>query len=245
MRFVIAGMGWLGLPLAKHLAKAGHACIALSSQNDLPVPAIKWDDAYPHHADVLISLLPPLIKQQRTDMHTRVVSFAQKNGIKRLIYTSSTSIYTQQSLQLTELNADPNSEQASIEAIYKHFGNGAHMIRLGGLMGPGRNPGRFYAGRAVPDPDGPVNFVHLTDVINAIEHLTIRCHQLQGDYNVVSPMHPNRMSFFTAFANHLGETLPFAGENLGRSNKIVSSAKLIQTGFLFRYNNPLDAVNAC
>ena len=45
------------------------------------------------------------------------------------------------------------------------------ILRLAGLVGPGRHPGRFFAGKSAPDGQHGVNLVHLEDVIGAIELL--------------------------------------------------------------------------
>ena len=44
------------------------------------------------------------------------------------------------------------------------------VVRLGGLIGPGRAPGRFLAGRReLPLGDAPVNLLHLTDAVGVLE----------------------------------------------------------------------------
>jgi len=43
------------------------------------------------------------------------------------------------------------------------------VIRLAGLIGPGRNPARFFAGKTnIPNGNAPVNLIHLDDCIGFI-----------------------------------------------------------------------------
>ncbi|MBW6351747.1 hypothetical protein, partial [Pseudomonas aeruginosa] len=44
-------------------------------------------------------------------------------------------------------------------------GTSVDILRLAGLVGPSRHPGRFFAGKSAPDGQHVVNLVHLQDVV--------------------------------------------------------------------------------
>jgi nucleoside-diphosphate-sugar epimerase len=61
-------------------------------------------------------------------------------------------------------------------------------------VGPGRHPGRFFAGKTAPDGQHGVNLVHLEDVIGAIE-LLLQAPKGGHIYNICAPTHPARSTF--------------------------------------------------
>ncbi|MCQ5003221.1 SDR family NAD(P)-dependent oxidoreductase, partial [Escherichia coli] len=52
--------------------------------------------------------------------------------------------------------------------LHNFPGTSVDILRLAGVVGAGRHPGRFFAGKTAPDGDHVVNLVHLDDVIGAI-----------------------------------------------------------------------------
>lgn len=97
--------------------------------------------------------------------------------IPRIIFTSSTSVYGD-----IDGMAKENTERRPVTAsgrVLKELEDWLHnlpgtqvdILRLAGLVGPGRHPGRFFAGKSAPDGQHGVNLVHLEDVIGAIELL--------------------------------------------------------------------------
>ncbi|MEO9373094.1 hypothetical protein ABI428_35485, partial [Pseudomonas aeruginosa] len=70
-------------------------------------------------------------------------------------------------------------------------GTSVDILRLAGLVGPGRHPGRFFAGKTAPDGEHGVNLVHLEDVIGAIT-LLLQAPKGGHIYNICAPAHPAR-----------------------------------------------------
>ena len=64
-------------------------------------------------------------------------------------------------------------------------GTSVDILRLAGLVGPGRHPGRF-AGKTAPDGEHGVNLVHLEDVIGAIT-LLLQAPKGGHIYNICAP----------------------------------------------------------
>lgn len=106
-----------------------------------------------------------------------IVDSAPAHHIPRIIFTSSTSVYGD-----IDGMAKENTERRPVTAsgrVLKELEDWLHnlpgtqvdILRLAGLVGPGRHPGRFFAGKSAPDGQHGVNLVHLEDVIGAIELL--------------------------------------------------------------------------
>ena len=74
------------------------------------------------------------------------------------------------------------------------------ILRFGGLVGPGRMPGRFFAGKAdIPNGRAPINLIHLEDCVGITLRL-IDEESVPAYLNGVSPDHPSRSIFYTAAA---------------------------------------------
>ena len=180
-----------------------------------------------------------------------VLKHAWARHTRAVVFTSSTSVYAEGQFPATEdqaLNPEKSSGKALIqaEALVRQVYPKRHVIlRLAGLMGPNRHPGRFFAGKSGLKGGGsPVNFVHLNDCILAIDWL-VEKECWSETFNLCSPEHPAKKDFYT-FAAKSGEyDLPeFSDEEMG--GKSVSSEKIIrQAGYKFVFNNPIDALDFC
>lgn len=111
------------------------------------------------------------------------------------------------------------------------------IVRLAGLIGPDRHPGRFFGGRDRPvtQADAPVNLVHREDVIAAF-HTLITAGLPAGIFNVCAAAHPAKGDFYAAAAREVG--LKIAGtEAGGAGGKIISSEKLRGLGWKPEYDD--------
>ncbi|MFT5998553.1 MAG: nucleoside-diphosphate-sugar epimerase [Neolewinella sp.] len=253
----ILGCGWLGLPLLRALVATGHQ-VRGSSRNpetlgeieaaggtaffiDLPgelPPAFLMD------CQTLIITLPPrgrALGENALPHYLKCLStlspwLNDTNGAHRVIFCSSTGVYGDIEGVISESEVlNPNTTSAGAVAAAEHFLNdcyaGNDILRLAGLAGPGRHPGRFYGGRdrKIPQADAPVNLVHLDDVIAAIK---IVLEQNDPDvYNVCSAAHPTKGTFYTAASKSLG--LEVAGIDPGGGDgKRIDSSKLRSLGWL-------------
>ncbi|MCJ8211473.1 SDR family NAD(P)-dependent oxidoreductase [Mucilaginibacter sp. RS28] len=131
-----------------------------------------------------------LIQQVRTSL------------IKKVLFISSISIYGEPGTVVDEQSLpQPNTESARLlsaaEALFlAETRFEVTILRFGGLVGPGRMPGRFLSGKKqIPNGLAPVNLIHLKDcvglteaVINSKAHIPI--------LNGVSPAHPTRNYFY-------------------------------------------------
>ena len=119
-------------------------------------------------------------------------------------------------------------------------GTQVDILRLAGLVGPGRHPGRFFAGKSAPDGQHGVNLVHLEDVIGAIE-LLLQAPKGGHIYNICAPSHPPRSTFYPLMARQLGLAPPVFSDAQGEhKGKIIDGNRIChELGFEYQYPDPL------
>lgn len=209
-------------------------------------------------SDVLICTLPPgrsnADEAPYPDQIAMLMAQAQAHGVARVIYTSSTGVYPPTNGAVTEEAVDPHTPHTAPaprrstadavrdaeQIVVTAYPERAVILRLGGLFGPERHPGRFIAGRTdVKRPEGPVNMVHQQDVVGVIRAI-IEQEAVQGVFNVVAPKHPTRRAFYEAAARDYGGDPPTFADDSNADGKRVVSAKLMNTlGYVFTYPDPI------
>ena len=124
---------------------------------------------------------------------------------------------------------------AAEEVLREH--TNVTILRLAGLYGYGRQPGRRMAGKEVTGGDAPVNLVHRDDVVAVITKVIEE--NISGIFNVCADLHPSRREVYTAQAERLGFEPPHFIEPHEADHKVVSSEKLKGLGYTFWHENPL------
>ncbi len=127
---------------------------------------------------------------------TLVQALQENPGVKQVIYTSTCSVYGDKNGALVdeETPVNPISENGQIikqteEVLLQASNKNTHVciLRLGGIYGPNRELAKIYsrvAGKTRPgNGSEPANWIHLDDIIAAIEFA--RHYHLQGIYNLV------------------------------------------------------------
>lgn len=208
-------------------------------------------------SEVLLCTLPPGRSNAGNtpypDQIAALMAQAQAQGVQRVIYTSSTGVYPPTDGAVREDTVDPrtprmarppardtgNAVRTAEQIIVTAYPHRSVILRLGGLFGPDRHPGRFIAGRTgVSRPDGPVNMVHRDDVVRVIQAMVTRS-ALHGVFNVVAPEHPTRRAFYEAAARDYGGAAPTFTEDPATGGKRVLPNKLIDAlGYTFVYPDP-------
>jgi nucleoside-diphosphate-sugar epimerase len=267
-RISLIGLGWLGLPLAKRLREKGHQ-VKGSATTPEKVEKLKNEglDAFclklsPHpegvgfkslfDTDVLIVNIPPRTRTFPAGFHPEQVKYikvmAEQQGIKKIIYTSATSVYPDQkqiARENDELDLQNTGNPTLLQAeqlLWKDKTYDLCIIRFGGLMGGERIPGKYFAGKSGVVGDTPVNFIHQEDAVGVVEWI-IQEGLWNQVYNAVSPEHPLRKEIYIKNAADFGFELPLSYAPEGSSQfKIISSDRLIKTGYRFKFFNPLDFI---
>jgi nucleoside-diphosphate-sugar epimerase len=244
------GCGWLGLPLAKHLVSKGHV-IKGSTTSESKISNLKRNGVEPFLIDLravqstaeiskflasefLVIAIPPRVKHHNNfkEQIESLISFIEKSTIKKVIFISSTSVYPNTNNLVTEEDISiPESDSGivllEVERLLqsnKFFQT--TILRMAGLYGYDRQPGRFLAGKKeLVNADGKVNLIHQDDCIQIINNVLEK--QLWNEvYNCCSDEHPTRQEFYTKAALTLGMEPPEFLPKEKSVFKIISNQKL-------------------
>ncbi|RPD44576.1 SDR family NAD(P)-dependent oxidoreductase [Hymenobacter sediminis] len=267
----VLGCGWLGLPLARTLVDAGyrvHGTTTTPGQllnlRDAGIrpfllrlaPELTATDADTLQAllqgvDVLVLNVPPTRAAGSAAAYPAllepVAEAAALAGIQHVLLVSSTGVYADEPRVMREADAQAAATATApllqAEALFQ---SPQHtVVRLAGLMGPGRSPGRFLAGRAgVPHGEAPVNLIHLQDCISLLSCIIEQ--ELWGyTFNASAATHPSRRTFYTAAATRLGLQPPTFSEETTGGKQIDSSLIRELTGYQFRHEDVVAALEYC
>jgi nucleoside-diphosphate-sugar epimerase len=205
-------------------------------------------------ADVLVLNVPPRAAAAGAypnllrPVHRAVASA----GTKHVLFVSSTSVYPDEPRVMRENDALSTRDAASdVLRAEGHFvpryGQWkSTVVRLGGLIGPERAPGRFLAGRRdLAQGNAPVNLVHLTDVVGVLS--AIIQHGVWGHtFNVCALKHPLRRDFYPVAAQHIHLEPPTFKAGNGVSGKIIDSTLVRNTlPYQFQYDDVFGALEHC
>lgn len=262
----ILGLGWLGLPLALKLQKSGYSVNGSTATLDklkslakysFPASRIKVEtdkivgdwEAFIHQTSALIINFPPKRMDDIETIHPLQIKQIVKHtpASTKVIFVSSTSVY-QNSNGFIDETEDCIPEKASGKALLKveqlleqHFGSNLTILRLAGLIGPQRHPGRFLANKKqLKNPNVPVNLIHQKDAVGLIEAI------LEQDcfgeiINGCADVHPQRKEFYEKAAVKLNLPTPVFQPTTAASQlfKIVDNSKSKKRlNFTYQFSNP-------
>lgn len=181
----------------------------------------------------------------------RVVEYLARrtNPARRLLFTSSTAVYAQQYGEWVD-EASPCEPSGFAgrrllegEALLRAAPFPATVLRLGGLYGPGRasliERARSGATRIASGPSRYTNRIHRDDAAFALAHLAA-LPEAAACYVGVDCEPARETDVLGWLAQRLGASPPCAEDTrtaatVGRSSKRCSNARLLATGFRFRY----------
>lgn len=264
----IIGLGWLGMPLARALSAQGFEVMGTKTSNEgvliaqrcginafqcQMTPEIECDAvdlAELLSAEILIITLPASRAVSESGDYFKaienLVDSAIASGVKRVIFTSSTSVYGDQNAELNEsgtLRPETAAGKclANIEQWLHDLPNlTVDILRLSGLVGPDRHPGRFLAGRkALQNGSHRINLVHQEDVIRAI--ITLVSHPSSGSlYNLSASNHPRRDEYYPWVAAQLKLSPPqFIPDSRPAGGKVVNGEAICrELKFSYLYSDP-------
>ncbi len=158
-----------------------------------------------------------------------------------LIFVSSTSIYSCGKVdEQSELNK--SSRLYPFENLISHWQRPTVVLRPGGLFDKIRNPANFFKNRLeVLSCDNPVNMVHCQDVASFIKYV-IDNQLYGGQYNLIASTHPTKKEFYGKAIKLSGYQQPIWKKE-GAQAKLVLNDKSLATGFKYKYDNLLLALD--
>ena len=266
-RISIIGCGWLGLSLGRNLASEGYAVKGSTTRSE-KLPLLKEAGITPYlfqltpdptddlailsETDILIINIPPGKSDGGSDFYLRqmqsLITAIKKQGVQKVIFTSTTSVYPQNNQTVTEEDAiriqSPHSNMIwlDIENLFSRETTfKTTIIRFSGLMGGEYQPGRYSRGRTLDGPDSPVNMIHQDDCIGIIKAI-IQQDVFGETFNASADIQPTRRELMEASCAILGLPDPVFS-NTDKPYRRVNCHKLKQQlGYRFVHPNPLTAI---
>jgi len=263
----ILGCGWLGLPLATQLLKEGKSVSGSTTSFD-KIDLLKRHYIIPFlidlrgenftskldaflKSDILIIAIPPRIKAQNDyyDQINKLIPFVEKSTVNKVIFISSTSVYPNANIEVTEeFQGEPDSASGKVlltaeKLLQQNAKFDTTILRMAGLYGYDRKPGRFLAGKKeLKNGDGTVNLIHQDDCIGIISKI-IEKGVWNEVFNCCSDKHPTRKEFYTKAALTLDLEPPEFLDNPLTSHKIISNYKLKSLlNYQFKHPDPMELV---
>jgi nucleoside-diphosphate-sugar epimerase len=254
---LIFGCGWLGSQLGVVLSEAGHLVYGSrrSAQSLLTLPPqiqpLCWDGQSRFDASILTLLpdswvilaMPPAAQHDagRAYLDTLQQVLNQSKSAKGLILCSSTGIYAGLTGRVDETAAPGPEPRAALlwqaeQLVQQHP---AHFIlRLAGLVGPGRHPAGFTRRGVMAGPDLPVNLVHSADVCRWVcQLLAAAGRDFPKIINLSAPLDMTKAEFYTVACAQAAVPVPqfIAANETGRT--VDSSLSQRDIGFVYQYHD--------
>lgn len=270
-KVIIVGCGWLGQQVAPKLAAAGLQVFGSRRSADAAQSLAKpiYGVALPlvnaeisaelqtlfHDAWVICTIPPGGRAGGSTTDYLPVLStlatLCQQAGIKGGIHISSTGVYQGLAGEVDETAVLKQEHPrvallAAAEQLLRASGPWL-TLRLSGLMGPGRHPGRFVQGKTLSGAAYPVNMVHSADVAQALLAIIGNWPLPSHCYNLSSPEWVTKQDFYQAACAQLGISQPvsFTAEASEPARQVLANALCRDTGFRYQFADARQALQAC
>ncbi len=279
LKVTIIGAGWLGAPLLKSLTSQKINAIGTKRSKkgaiELQKAGLKVVDYRADKGEItaskgrelfqdryIIITLPPSGDYSEggyLQALQNCARFAKQFKAKRVIFTSSISVYGEASGLINEALPPMPKRKNGIEIstfeawLRTQFQFPHTILRLGGLIGHGRHPIFSLSGKQeVKSPHNMINLLHIRDLIGAIEALLNYYQEKSVDlkeefkeseiYNLVTPVHLTRKSYYEEMAKRFELPPPQFAAAKPELKRIIDGSKISEvTGFTYR---ELDLINA-
>lgn len=260
MRALVIGCGYVGTSLAERLVALGHEVWGVrrteASAAELAPLGIKPFaaditqtgalDALPGPFDWVINLIssdkggPPEYRQVYLEGNRNLLDWARRNPVKKLVYTSSTSVYGQTDGSGVKESSptEPKTETAQIlveaEKLLVQAAPSVPtvVLRVAGIYGPGR--GHLFKQYLMNEARIPgqgariINMIHRDDLVEVI--IAALKNGRPGEiYNAVDDEPVSLLHFFRWLSETLGKWMPpFADEEAEPERKRAITSKKVQ-----------------
>ncbi|HEJ7884641.1 TPA: SDR family oxidoreductase [Serratia liquefaciens] len=266
-KVAIIGLGWLGMPLALSLMSRGFDAVGSKTTPDgVEAARMSGIECYQLEmtpelicepedlesllrVDALVVTLPARRTVEGSENYFNAVRMlvdsAMAFGVPRILFTSSTSVYGETTGTVREdspLQPVSPSGRVLVELerwLHELPNTSVDILRLAGLVGVDRHPGRFLAGKVdVKGGSQGVNLVHQDDVIAAIQ-LLLKLPKGGHVYNLCAPAHPTKREFYPALAEQLHLAPPQFAIEAEQGGRLVDGSRICnELGFEYQYPDP-------
>lgn len=270
MKIGIIGLGWFGLPLARHLAQSHQVCGSKSTEEAAAELRNEGLEAYclklaPQweateaaskallNVDTLVLNIPPgmrsggepeyYLKQMKS-----VLERLNGSPVGHLIFVSSTGVFGDHQIAVDEdARPEPSGKSGEVlleaEVLFSgQFQGRTTILRPAGLIGGERHPVRYMAGRG--DVKGrlhPVNLVHRDDLIGLTEAILRREAAGNEVFHAIAQGHPSKEEYYTKAALAKGLTPPtFDHSDLSLGKTVLGEKSKNILRVSFQYDHPAD-----
>lgn len=259
---VILGFGWLGQHLSAHLTSQKYQFEAtvrdpkkaaeLGVQHFNVTPDGQLNHNITLQNALWVCCIPPGFRKAERHYFSvleAALNLAASLNMKGFLLCSSTGVYPSASHVMTEymqIDIESQKQQLLLEAENRVLENQQNkVVRLAGLIGPKRHPGRFVAGKVLnSSANERVNMIHQSDASAAIMHLLEKWDEAQSIYNLVTPDHPTKQAFYRAACAQLAATAPcFETDDV--IERIIDGQAIEALGFNYCYQTLSDALIDC
>ena len=244
----ILGCGWLGLPLAEFLISKNFlvkgSTTTKSKLTELKSKSIdpflinlsdsKEIDKNFFDSEILFINIPPGFRNPEKEISynekiEKLINQVCNSKIKKIIFISTTSVYKDDPVTVTEEGPFSDSEKASEllkaeKIITENKKLNVTVLRLGGLYGYGRVPIRKNIQPISLNNSKKLNLIH-RDYACEIIFQIIKDELWNEVYNLVEDDHPTQLEFFHR-SNLSSEIEEFEIDETLSSFKFVSNFKI-------------------
>ncbi|MDC3189589.1 NADP-binding protein [Pseudoalteromonas elyakovii] len=250
-KIVVLGAGWLGQALclkAKELAWQVQGTHRSSEhEHDFQRQFAFVGDELKHDVSLKnawwVCAIPPRSRSSESNYLATLqagLELAKQLNCKGFILCSSTGVYPTDNGhydESTTINCQSARQQLLFDAEQLVLNAGGKVLRLAGLVGPGRDPGKFVAGKELSSSSQQVvNMVQQQDVIAAIFSVIENWSSASSIYNVVNPAHPTKADYYQQKCAEQGNQPPtFTSHDKGE--RIIDGSAI--ESLSFRYQAPI------
>jgi len=237
MKISIIGSGWLAQPLADQFLEDKHHVTVTTTQEDKLVALktkgfnamqyVLGDQLAKPSALFEVDVLVIAITGKDIEAYDILMDQLNDYPSLNIIYISSTSVYQNNDQVHSEdsqsLNAD--NPLLEIEKLIQTHPN-ATVIRMAGLVGPGRHPGRFFTkDKPIKNPNAKVNLIHLDDCIGIIDAV-ITQDQWNQVFNACADTHPTKGKFYPFMSKQLNRPASAIASSSNQAGKVINNDKV-------------------
>lgn len=249
-KLVVLGAGWLGKALCLNRlqdnwqVQGTHR--SAEHQEEFLRQFVLQRDQLIHQLDLgnawWVCAMPPRSRQHDNNYQTtleRSLELSQTMNAQGFLLCSSTGVYDPSAKTYDEtsnITASGERQQRLLDAEQSVLGAGGKVLRLAGLVGPGREPGRFIAGKQLNSSSQQVvNMVHQQDVINAIVTVLENWQTAAPTYNVVNPEHPSKADYYKQKCAQYGTPAPTFNSD-DKAERIINGSAIESLGFNYQFD---------
>lgn len=254
---LIFGCGWLGSQLGVALAEVGHHVYGSrrSAQSLLTLPPqiqpLCWDGQSPFDSSIeallpdswVILAMPPAAQRDGGSAYLESLQrvLGQSSRAKGLVLCSSTGVYAGLAGCVNESAAPGPEPRAALlwqaeQLVRQH--PAPYILRLAGLVGPGRHPASFTRRGQMAGPEQPVNLVHSVDVCRWVcQLLKASGHGFPQVVNLSAALTATKAEFYTAACIRAEVAVPQFVAATEPARTVDASLSQRGTGFVYRHHD--------